>query len=101
MSENKYQDALNRIVDDDYNFPHDHYEEDKATIKERDIETLQELVDKATLKKVIEDSFTGYGEVEFTAFCPKCNVNLGYASMNFYKCCPKCGQALDWSEEDE
>jgi len=48
---NKYQEALNRILDDDYDFPHDFYGEDKATTKECDANIMQELVDKATLKK--------------------------------------------------
>ena len=43
--ENKYQEALDRLLNDEYDFPHDFYEEDKATAMERDIDTLQELVD--------------------------------------------------------
>lgn len=46
--ENKYQEALDRLLNDDYDFSHDFYEDDKATAMERDIDTLQELVDKAT-----------------------------------------------------
>ena len=48
MSDSKYQEALDRLLNDDYDFPHDFYEEDKATAMERDIDTLQELVDKTT-----------------------------------------------------
>ena len=51
--ENKYQEALDRLLNDDYDFPHDFYEDDKATAMERDIDTLQELVDKATPKKPV------------------------------------------------
>lgn len=39
MSNSKYQEALDRLLND---------EEDKATAMERDINTLQELVDKTT-----------------------------------------------------
>ena len=49
--ENKYQEALDRLLNDDYDFSHDFYEDDKATAMERDIDTLQELVDKATPTK--------------------------------------------------
>lgn len=48
MSNSKYQEALDRLLNDDYDFSHDFYEEDKATTMERDIDTLQELVDKTT-----------------------------------------------------
>lgn len=48
MNNSKYQEALDRLLNDEYDFPHDFYEEDKATAMERDIDTLQELVDKAT-----------------------------------------------------
>lgn len=51
---NKYQEAFNRLVDDDYDFPHDYYEEDKNVAKERDIETLQELLDNQLTQKEIE-----------------------------------------------
>ena len=50
--ENKYQEALDRLLNDDYDFSHDFYEDDKATAMERDIDTLQELVDKATPKSL-------------------------------------------------
>lgn len=51
MSNSKYQEALDRLLNDEYDFPHDFYGEDKATAMEHDIDTLQELVDKATPKK--------------------------------------------------
>lgn len=96
MSENKYQEALNRIVDDDYNFPHDHYEEDKAVAKERDIEILQELVDKATPQKPKGISVSFDGRV---ANCPCCNTFIREQDQKPNIC--KCGQVFDWSEEDE
>lgn len=48
MSDSKYQEALDRLLNDDYDFSHDFYEDDKVTAMERDIDTLQELVDKTT-----------------------------------------------------
>lgn len=62
--ENKYQEALDRLLNDDYDFPHDFYEDDKATAMERDIDTLQELVDKATPKNPI---LVTHGKVKMTA----------------------------------
>lgn len=54
MSDSKYQEALDRLLNDDYDFSHDFYEDDKATAMERDIDTLQELVDKATPIEVLD-----------------------------------------------
>lgn len=57
-SMSKYQEALDRLLNDDYDFPHDFYEEDKATAMEHDVDTLQELVDKTTwvpVKKGLPD----------------------------------------------
>lgn len=102
---NKYQEALDRILNDDYDFPHDFYGEDKATQIDCDIDTLQELVDKATPKKVIKLKKEQYG---YTHQCPVCEQLVGtivmsrnnefspYIEENDY-CC-SCGQALDWSE---
>lgn len=64
MSDSKYQEALDRLLNDEYDFPHDFYEEDKATAMERDINTLQELVDKATPKNPI---LVTHGKVKMTA----------------------------------
>lgn len=64
MINSKYQEALDRLLNDEYDFPHDFYEEDKATAMERDIDTLQELVDKATPKNPI---LVTHGKVKMTA----------------------------------
>ena len=63
MSDSKYQEALDRLLNDDYDFSHDFYEDDKATAMERDIDTLQELVDKATPKNPI---LVTHGKVKMT-----------------------------------
>ena len=59
MSNSKYQEALDRLLNDDYDFPHDFYEEDKATAMERDIDTLQELVDKAVPEFIVSQRKNG------------------------------------------
>ncbi|MCI9094030.1 MAG: hypothetical protein HFF36_09675 [Coprobacillus sp.] len=89
----KYQEALDRIMNDDYDFPNDYYGEDRATAMDRDEETLQELIERATSKKVTIDT-------KRNAHCPICGEIqvFGYYDVN-NKYCPKCGQALDWSEE--
>jgi predicted RNA-binding Zn-ribbon protein involved in translation (DUF1610 family) len=96
---NKYQEALNRILDDDYDFPHDFYGEDKATTKERDADIMQELVDRATPKRPV----TKGGYTDFK--CPVCGrrVRSGKGSSSRQKdnVCQRCFQVLDWSDEDE
>ena len=99
----KYQEALNRILDDDYDFPHDFYGEDKATTKERDTDIMQELVDKATLKKpnIWGDGYDDKGQLIYDMYdCPNCDktYELDYEKYDY---CPKCGQAIDWSDENE
>ena len=96
---NKYQEALNRILDDDYDFPHDFYGEDKATTKERDADIMQELVDRATPKRPV----TKGGYTDFK--CPVCGrrVRSGKGSSSRQKdnVCQRCFQVLDWSDENE
>lgn len=99
---NKYQDALNRLVDDDYNFPNDYYEEDKAVAKERDIDTLQELVDKATPQKppLWGDGYDTDGQLVYDMYdCPSCDKSykLDYQKT---KRCDNCGQVYDWEDLD-
>lgn len=53
-------------------------------------EKLQELVEKATPKKV--KIFIAFGE----RLCPNCRNHM----IDLYKYCPDCGQALDWSDEE-
>ena len=79
---NKYELAINDIRINGEN------------IFERDVDTLQELVERATLKKVVFDNRDGVYS------CPKCDAynsdKNNYRTNNKY--CPYCGQALDWSE---
>lgn len=57
----KYQEALNRILDNDYDFPHDFHGEDKATTKERDADILQELIDRENNSKTAREMFKELG----------------------------------------
>ena len=53
-------------------------------------ELLQELVDRATPKKVVnKHPFKSFG------WCPSCNCSI--SRRHYPKFCG-CGQALDWSE---
>ena len=91
---NKYQNDLAEIVricaQDDEPFP----------IEE--IESLQELVDKATPKKAIESEMRGFSkEVASYLHCPNCDMPIcNVWNRREYKpnYCHYCGQALDWSE---
>lgn len=80
---------------------------------ERDIDTLQELVDKATpripsLNKTWEDEDTKtiydeYGRInELLCVCPNCGESAIYdfEYNKRFKYCSNCGQRIDWSVED-
>lgn len=68
------------------------------------INTLQELVDKSTPKKIIiKDIKCSY--IKFRIYCPTCGkivdrTNNPYGNMLDVKYCDQCGQKLDWSDED-
>ena len=56
------------------------------------IDILQELVDKATPKKV--DKYSRHKDLEPTCFCPLCENIV----EKEHKYCTECGQALDFKE---
>lgn len=65
--------------------------------EDKNLEVLEELVDRATPKKPKITVRNG--------FCPNCNYAFGFertkeAMLRPYwlSFCPCCGQALDWSE---
>ena len=66
-------------------------------------DTLQELVDKATPKKVVPQWHKGYDPKLYypkSFHCPSCGRKLRIDQ--FYKWCPDCNQALEkWSDEDD
>lgn len=68
------------------------------------LETLQELVDKATPKKISARIFEYQSDDDFEILCPNCNEVImtreeyeNYAKPNY--CC-YCGQSLDWREDE-
>ncbi len=88
---NKYQEALDLLAiqtDNEITYQDEinHY-----------VNTLQELVDKATPKKPIERHYEDEGEPEYIKVCcpAGCKVQVG----SYYNFCPECGQALDWSDD--
>ena len=80
---NRYQEALNNVKR--VYVESEHYDEE-------DIRLLQELVDKATPKKV--DKYSRHKDLEPTCFCPLCE-NIVEKEQ---KHCPECGQKLDFKE---
>lgn len=86
----KYQEALDRLLNDEYDFPHDFYEEDKATAMERDINTLQELVDKATPKNPILSK----------AWKVKMTAKEMFEELGFYITIYNDGEIIIWTNRD-
>ena len=96
---NKYQQALDRMEENYYN-----NDTSFGAMKnfKKDVETLQELVDKATPTKPSYwgDGYDYEGNIIYDVYdCPKCgeSYEIDYEK---YKYCPNCGQAIDWSDED-
>ena len=90
---NKYQEALLNIRY--YYAQSQKYKKLQKYNAIRQLETLQELVDKATPKKLKGwrvGRLLNRG-IEFN--CPVCN-RLYNERVNF---CASCGQAIDWGEE--
>lgn len=92
---NKYQQALDNYSE---NVDYRDYSTKTVDIVNESYDTLQELVDKETPKKVIQftSEITNSEEAYTFHTCPKCRMLL---SNDIY--CPKCGQKLDWSIDDE
>lgn len=95
---NKYKEAWNRMMEDDYlesdGFGYEHYNYEAF---DKDKKTIEELVEKATSKKPIGDldSVPHYR-------CPICFSGVKmYEDSITYPYCHHCGQRIDWSEEDE
>lgn len=128
MSNSKYQEALDRAKEI-YIYLCDEFNLKKTAVKMNDdIEVLQELVDKATPKKIrYEDiGYDHYKNVNvYGCICPSCGLHIieftdddvstdsddietmfnssmvhhGYQGLNNF--CNRCSQAFDWSDEDE
>lgn len=89
---NKYQEALREIGNIVLDKSGDGYRTAKylQNFYYSSCETLQELVERATPKKLVA--------TRHTRRCPSCNrqmsdINNAHPNMKF---CPNCGQALDW-----
>ena len=110
---NKYQKALNKIVDvieGDFSIAGIFFEHNEKTYDALDI--LKELVENTTPKKVIVEGFVNCFDCFDTCIsyeeeikkCPNCQQSLYDESEEIdlvgWNCCPNCGQALDWSEEE-
>lgn len=68
--------------------------------EDRNLEVLEELVERATPKKPDVNINNGY--------CPNCHQAFGLERTRqamirpyWLSYCPCCGQALDWSKDDE
>lgn len=86
---NKYQEALDRIKSQRVKV--NSWEYRAFADKNSDLDTLQELVDKATPKKPtnqypIDLGLGNYGD------CRICNYGVNY-QQNY---CDNCGQKIDW-----
>lgn len=100
---NKYQEALEYLTEEAYS---NYFRKYVQTSKEKvtlfkSSEALQELVDKATPKKPINQSIP----VVRQGYCPNCKGELrklgsrNEVVLEGQLYCCSCGQRLDWSEE--
>ncbi|MCR0269756.1 hypothetical protein MKC46_17600 [[Clostridium] innocuum] len=105
---NKYQEALNNLVKSSC--------PQKTICRECDIkaicnseakgwiDTVQELIDKETPKKVREATKEDYEESGYQYCCPVCGKMVGTkveGGVEQDDYCCSCGQRLDWSDADE
>jgi hypothetical protein len=109
MSNSKYQEALDRLCENDY---FDENGNCNCDLIVMDRILLQELVDKATpkrpiLNKIWEDEDTKniydeYGRINETlCVCPNCGESdiYDFEYNTRFKCCSNCGQVIDWNDE--
>lgn len=66
-------------------------------------ESLKELVDKATPKKVVKISQKDYIKGSYEHCCPSCSNCVGTiledSTIEEDDYCPTCGQRLDWRKK--
>ncbi len=101
---NKYQEALDKIADELIECGRTKDLNGETILKEQtELNLLQELVDKAILKKpnIWGDGYDDKGQLIYDMYdCPNCDktYELDYEKYDY---CPKCGQAIKWSDENE
>ena len=125
MSNLKYQEALDRLCENDYFDEKGNCNCDQIVM---DRILLQELVDKATPKKIIYEDI-GYDHYKnvnvYGCICPSCGLHIieftdddvstdsddietmfnssmvhhGHQGLNNF--CNRCSQAFDWSDEND
>lgn len=125
MSNSKYQEALDRLCENDY---FDEKGNCNCELIVMDRILLQELVDKATPKKIIYEDI-GYDHYKnvnvYGCICPSCGLHIieftdddvstdsddietmfnssmvhhGHQGLNNF--CNRCSQAFDWSDKDD
>lgn len=98
MSNSKYQEAKDNIVNTlarqiDY--------KTYKNLYSKDFDTLQELVDKATPKKIRYENVPK-PSMAYMYSCPNCGRMLGVnCKPTYINYCDVCGIKLDWSDSDE
>lgn len=98
MSNSKYQEAKDNIVNTlarqiDY--------KTYKNLYSKDFDTLQELVDKATPKKIRYEN-APKPSIAYMYSCPNCGRMLGVnCKPTYINYCDVCGIKLDWSDSDE
>ena len=95
---NKYQEALDNAISD---IAYKHYDFGLGVPEERlkEIDLLQELVDKETPKDVEYTEYDGFADGEpvyDTAICPSCGREFEVECEEHYDYCPSCGQKIKW-----
>lgn len=79
MENKEIEQALDRVLNDEYDFPHDFYGEDKATAWERDVDALISYIEQLELEnKMLKDKATPkeaiweYDDEIIFCSCPNC-----------------------------
>ena len=96
---NKYQEAINYVVDRYLDID---YQEKPMNDDTKYALTLQELVERATPKKVEkqEHAYSVDDEYIYTrGICPNCKKWVVVEFADNYDYCQYCGQRLNWEDE--
>lgn len=90
--ESKYQEAFKRLINDDY-------VDKSGNQNELDIKLIQELVDKATPKKIRYEN-APKPSMAYMYSCPNCGRMLGVnCKPTYINYCDVCGIKFDWSDK--